>query len=94
MGSLKTSPYMSFAVKAKSRAVNEVPSIVHVDGTCRVQTINKGPVYDLIAAFYTETDVPILLNTSFNLAGYPIVENKEFLEFTKRSSEFKYVYEV
>ena len=94
MGSLKTSPYMSFAVKAKSRAVNEVPSIVHVDGTCREQTINKGPLYDLIAAFYTETDVPILLNTSFNLAGYPIVENKEFLEFTKRSSEFKYVYEV
>ena len=94
MGSLKTSPYMSFAVKAKSRAVNEVPSIVHVDGTCRVQTINKGPLYDLIAAFYTETDVPILLNTSFNLAVYPIVENKEFLEFTKRSSEFKYVYEV
>ena len=94
MGSLKTSPYMSFAVNAKLKAVNEVPSIVHVDGTCRVQTIDKGPLYDLIAAFYTETDVPILLNTSFNLAGYPIVENKEFLEFTTKSSEFKYVYEV
>ena len=75
MGSLKTSPYMSFAVKAKPRAVNEVPSIVHVDGTCRVQTINKGPLYDLIAAFYTETDVPILLNTSFNLHGFPVVKS-------------------
>ncbi|MGB0897251.1 MAG: carbamoyltransferase C-terminal domain-containing protein [Flavobacteriaceae bacterium] len=94
MGSLKASPYMSFAVRAKPRALNEVPSIVHVDGTCRVQTINKGPLYDLLTEFYRETDVPILLNTSFNLAGFPIVENKEFLEFTVRNSEFKDVYEV
>ena len=90
MGSLKKSPYMSFAVKAKAKAIEEVPAIVHVDNTCRVQTISEGPFYDLIKVF----PIPLLLNTSFNLAGYPIVENKEFLEFTVRSSEFKYVYEV
>ena len=40
---------MSFVhVNAKPRAINEVPSIVHVDGTCRVQTIDRGPFYDLI----------------------------------------------
>jgi len=92
---LKESPNMSFAVDAKQKAINEVPSIVHVDNTCRVQTIkrvdNKN-YYDLIKAFYEKTNVPILLNTSFNLAGFPIVENEQFLEHTVRNSEFKYIY--
>ena len=93
--SLKESPYMSFAVKAKDKAIKEVPSIVHVDNTCRVQTLKRvdNPhYYDLIKHFYDKTNVPILLNTSFNLAGLPIVENEDFLHYTVDHSEFKNVY--
>jgi len=94
-GSLRESPYMSFAVKAKEKALQEVPSIVHVDNTCRVQTLKRtdnSNYYDLIKYFYDKTNVPILLNTSFNLAGFPIVENENFLQYTVDNSEFKYVY--
>lgn len=93
--SLKESPYMSFAVKAKEKAIKEVPSIVHVDNTCRVQTLKKTDnenYYNLIKLFYAKTGVPILLNTSFNLAGFPIVENEFFLKYTIENSEFKNVY--
>jgi len=77
IGSLKESPYMSFAVEAKQKAIEETPSIVHVDGTCRIQTLNKNfniNYYNLINEFYKKTKVPILLNTSFNIAGCPIPE--------------------
>ena len=95
LGSLRESPYMSFAVKAKDKAVKEVPSIVHVDNTCRVQTlkrIDNPNYYDLIEYFYYKTSVPILLNTSFNLAGSPIVENESFLQYTIENSQFRDVY--
>jgi carbamoyltransferase len=95
LGKLKESPYMSFAVYAKDKAIKEVPSIVHVDNTCRIQTLKKidnENYYNLIETFYKKTNVPMLLNTSFNLAGYPIVENDDFLEFTLDNSEFNYVY--
>ncbi|MFZ2887236.1 MAG: carbamoyltransferase C-terminal domain-containing protein [Minisyncoccia bacterium] len=55
----------------------EVPSIVHVDNTCRMQTLTKednGIYYDLVKEFEKLTGVPLLLNTSFNLGGDPIVE--------------------
>jgi carbamoyltransferase len=41
LGNLKESPYMSYAVKAKKKALDEIPSIVHIDGTCRIQTLKK-----------------------------------------------------
>jgi carbamoyltransferase len=78
LGSLKNSPYMSFAVDAKQKAIDITPSIVHVDNTCRIQTLNKDfnkNYYELIYNFYLKTGVPLLLNTSFNLAGFPIPEN-------------------
>ena len=86
---------MSFAVDAKQKALNEVPSIVHVDNTCRVQTVSENDnknYYDLIKYFYEITKVPIVLNTSFNLAGNPIVENIEQLKYTVQNSEFKDIY--
>ena len=95
LATLKESPFMSFAIDAKQKAIEEVPSIVHVDNTCRVQTLKKQDnpkYYDLIEAFYKKTKVPMLLNTSFNLAGLPIVENNLFLNATVDQSEFKYVY--
>jgi carbamoyltransferase len=74
---LKESPNMSFAIKAKPKAFRDVPSIVHADGTCRIQTVteiqNKN-YYDLIKAFYEVSEVPMLFNTSFNLGGEAMVE--------------------
>ena len=95
LATLKESPHMSFAIDARQKAIDEVPSIVHVDNTCRIQTLKRKDnpnYYDLINCFYSQTKVPMLLNTSFNLAGFPIVENDLFLNFTVSNSEFKYVY--
>ena len=73
---LKTiSPYMLLV--AKSKMPKKIPSAIHVDGTARVQTVNKTQnkgFYNLIKTFYKKTKVPILLNTSFNDAGEPLVE--------------------
>jgi len=55
-----------------------LPAIRHIDGTARVQTVNRTQnklFYDLLKAFETETGTPVLLNTSFNRAGEPIVES-------------------
>ena len=86
---------MSFAIKAKQKAIETVPSIVHMDGTSRIQTVtekqNKN-YYELIEAFYERTDVPMLLNTSFNLAGDPIVETLGDALQTINNSNINYLY--
>lgn len=54
-----------------------VPSIVHIDGTCRMQSLTKDAnnvYYDLVSEFKELTGVPLIINTSFNLGGEPIVE--------------------
>lgn len=59
---------------------DKIPSVTHVDGTARVQTVTKednGAFYDLISEFNKITGVPVILNTSFNDAGEPIVETPE-----------------
>ena len=95
MLTIKESPYMSFAIKAKQKAIETVPSIVHKDGTSRIQTVtekqNKN-YYELIKSFYERTNVPILLNTSFNLAGEPIVETLEHAIETINNSNIDYLY--
>ena len=73
------SPYMLNVVKAKQLAKDQVPSVVHVDNTCRVQTVNKTDnfhFYNLINEFKKLTNVPIILNTSFN-ENEPIVLNPD-----------------
>lgn len=95
MGTLKESPYMSFAVEAKQKAIDIIPAIVHVDNTCRIQTVTKEQnlnYYNLINEFYKITNVPVLLNTSFNLSGYAIVETMEQAIWVCKNSEFKYIY--
>lgn len=72
------SPYMLLIAKVKKP--NEVPAITHVDGTARVQTVTKednGIYYDLIKEYHKLTGVPVILNTSFNVDGEPIVETPE-----------------
>ncbi len=74
---------------------DQVPAVVHVDGTCRIQTVNENNninYYNLIKSFYKKTDVPMLLNTSFNLAGEPIVETVEDSIRTLTNSKLDYLY--
>jgi len=74
---LKESPWMSFAIKAKDIAYEKVPSLVHADGTCRIQTVTEEQnpnYYNLIKGFYERTGVPMIFNTSFNLGGDALVE--------------------
>tara|TARA_Y100000992_G_C21109705_1_gene416690 strand:+ start:73 stop:672 length:600 start_codon:yes stop_codon:yes gene_type:complete len=77
MKSLKESPWMSFAIQAKQPAYDNIPSLVHADGTCRIQTVTREQnknYYDLISGFNDITGVPVIFNTSFNLGGEPLVE--------------------
>ena len=70
------SPHMLMACKIKKDKRKIIPAVVHVDGTCRVQTVKKDinkKFYNLINEFYKITGVPVLLNTSFNVKGQPIV---------------------
>jgi carbamoyltransferase len=95
IGSLKESPYMSFAVLAKDKAKKEIPSIIHEDNTCRIQTITyeqNSKFYKLINQFYKKTGVPILLNTSFNLAKEPLVETLLDAKNVIQRSELEYIY--
>ena len=73
----KKVPYMSEVYKIKEEKQKIIPGVTHVDGTGRLQTVNKTDnekYYNLINAFYDITSVPILLNTSFN-ENEPIVNN-------------------
>jgi len=95
IATLKESPYMSFAVDAKQRAIEKIPSIVHVDNTCRIQTVTREQnlnYYNLILEFYNKTGVPVLLNTSFNIAGFPIIETLEQAKNFCSISKFKHLY--
>jgi carbamoyltransferase len=71
------SPFMLQVLPLKSDCAGRVPAVVHVDGTGRVQTVsetNSPRLYELLRLFKERTGVPVLLNTSFNIAGEPIVE--------------------
>lgn len=70
------SPYMILAFNIKKEKQKEIPAVTHVDGTARTQTVTKdtNPLYfKMIQNFESETGVPVVLNTSFNVAGEPIV---------------------
>jgi len=86
------SPFMTFCFLVKNDKRKELAAIVHADGTCRIQTVNKenGLYYKLIKRFYEITGIPCLLNTSFNLKGEPIVENpKQAIEdFLKTKMDY------
>ena len=75
MDGLRRSPFMLFVANVRpDRRV--VPSVTHVDGSSRLQTVERdvNPLYyDLIAEFERQTGVPIIINTSFNVRGEPIV---------------------
>ena len=70
------SPFMLFVYDVLPDKADRIPAVRHVDGTARIQTINRGQhalYYDLLKAFQVRTGVPVLVNTSFNTRGEPIV---------------------
>jgi carbamoyltransferase len=70
------SPFMLFVYDVKPDKADQIPAVRHVDGTARIQTINQSQhkeYYDLLKAFQRKTGVPVLVNTSFNTLGKPIV---------------------
>lgn len=74
------SPYMERTLKFRSAVKGRVPSVVHVDGTGRVQTVKPewNPLFHrLLADFHQRSEVPVLLNTSFNVMGKPIIHSVE-----------------
>jgi carbamoyltransferase len=77
MSTLEHSREMMYAVEAKESVWDIIPAVLHVDHTCRIQTVTKDinpHYYEMISEFYNYSKVPMVLNTSFNLAGEPLVE--------------------
>jgi len=70
------SPHMLIACEVKPDKKQIIPAVVHVDDSCRVQTVkesNNREFYKLLKEFHKITNCPVLLNTSFNVKGQPIV---------------------
>ncbi|MDC3266468.1 hypothetical protein OAU13_00920 [bacterium] len=96
---VQESPYMTFSFTCREDKKNIIPCVIHVDGSCRIQTVTQEQnyhYYNLIRAFYTMTGVPMLLNTSLNLAGEPLVESIDdaFKTFTKSQIDHLYLPEL
>jgi carbamoyltransferase len=92
---MNSSPHMMYAVNCQSGVAEKIPSIIHVDGTCRIQTVNRSEnanYYDLIKCFKDKTGVPIVFNTSFNLGGEPLVETLDDALRTLAESDIEYLY--
>lgn len=92
---MENSPHMMYAVNCQPGVKEKIPAIIHVDGTCRIQTVSKedNPLYyRVIKAFKERTGVPIIFNTSFNLGGEPLVETLEDAVRTLQSSRIEYLY--
>ena len=74
------SPHMLITAFVKEDKKKEIPAVIHVDNSARVQTVTKenNPKFrKLLEAFYSKTKCPVLLNTSFNIKGQPIVNSPD-----------------
>ena len=88
-------PHMMYAVNCQPGVEEKIPSIIHVDNTCRIQTVTQEQnenYYNLINKFYEKTECPIIFNTSFNLGGEPLVETLDDAVRTLYYSEIQYLY--
>jgi len=92
---MESSPHMMYAVDCKEGMAEKIPSIIHVDGTCRIQTVNEEEnphYYNLIKEFKKQTGIPMVFNTSFNLGGEPLVETLEDAVNTLVNSAIEHLY--
>ena len=75
-----SSPYMLFNAWLLPEKKGKVPAVTHNDGSARIQTVTEElnkPIFQLLTEWNKKTGVPILLNTTFNVDGDPIVESPE-----------------
>lgn len=95
MKGLSESPYMMYAVDVRENKRDLIPSITHLDGTCRVQTVSEHDnknFYEIIREFYAITKVPVVFNTSFNIAGDCLVETVDDALNTFYNSDIDVLY--
>ena len=92
---MEDSPSMMYAVNCQPGVKEKIPAVIHVDDTCRIQTVTKEQNehwYNLIKEFKNQTGVPALFNTSFNLGGEPLVETIDDAMRTLYNSGINYIY--
>ena len=92
---MEDSPSMMYAVNCQPGVKEKIPAVIHVDDTCRIQTVTKEQNehwYNLIKEFKNQTGVPALFNTSFNLGGEPLVETIDDALRTLYNSGINYIY--
>ena len=94
MGRITESPFMAISFPVNEEYINIISGIVHVDNTCRIQTVSKsnGYLYELLLEVKKLTGHGILLNTSFNLAGDPLVETPKDAFTTLNNSCLDYLW--
>lgn len=95
MRGLDESPFMMYAMDARPVGWHLIPGVLHIDKTCRIQTVTEKQnehYYKLINAFWDKTGIPMLFNTSFNLAGEPLVESPQDAFKTFYESDIPYLY--
>ena len=86
------SPYMQYTPRCLKPDL--VPSVVHADGTSRVQTVTEKQhpgLYKLLKKFYAETGVPILLNTSLNIKGQPLLNSQKDVRLFNEINKFEII---
>lgn len=91
---LKKSEYMTVNFDCKLEAKDKIPGVIHIDNTCRVQTVSSGFLYDLLKKFKEKTGCGVLLNTSFNSAGEPLIQTRGQAISMLETSELDCVYFV
>jgi len=92
---LEETPHMMYAVECQEGIAEKIPAIIHVDNTCRIQTVteNDNKIYhEIITEFFEQTGCPIIFNTSFNLGGEPLVETLDDALRTLANSDIEYLY--
>ena len=86
------SPYMQYTVKCKQP--DKIPSVVHKDGTSRVQTVNRDQhpgLHMLLRKWYWDTGCPVLLNTSLNIKAQPLINDTNDINSWEKMYNFKII---
>ena len=86
--------YMSFAPRVKEEYIEKLPSITHVDNTARLQVVTEeshSHFYELLTEFGKISETNVLLNTSFNIRGYPILSTIEDALYVPHNTQMDYV---
>lgn len=86
--------YMSYAPKVRDEYIEKLPSITHVDNTARLQTVTQEShthFYELLTEFGKISETNVLLNTSFNIRGFPILSTIDDALYALNNTEMDYV---